>query len=70
MRYAFPPNTIRSCALSPNIAKISISPEEMKEINDSIDKCDLYTQWNEDSVFKATESLPPFLCFTHPCCII
>jgi aryl-alcohol dehydrogenase-like predicted oxidoreductase len=40
-----------------DIAKIELSPQEMKEINDSIDKCDLYTEWDEDCVVKLRDAL-------------
>ena len=40
-----------------DIAKISLTPEEMKEINASIDKCDLYTEWDEECIGKLKEAL-------------
>ena len=39
------------------VAKILLSPLEMAEINASIDKCDLYTEWDEDCVVKLKKVL-------------
>ena len=40
-----------------DIAKIQLTPEEMAEINASIDKCDLYTEWDEECIGKLKEAL-------------